>query len=164
VEVSAHEQLKPTHCCRLALDVVFFLRGKKSILLNYWGNIPFSWRRGGMNWWTAARSQTETGGQRPHFVSPHERCTRRMLSPSILSSSPSLEWAMRYWNHMPSWIPHGSSHPIQSQQSSAGHGHCRKGGLPASWVGSKYLHSPSSRVARSWCFGLCKVQSSRTPI
>lgn len=41
--------------------------------------------------------------------------------------------------------------PVQSQQSGAGCGHsavARGGGLPASCVGSKYLHSPSSRVAR----------------
>lgn len=99
-------------------------------------------------------------------IPPHERCTRRMLSPSILSSSLSLVWVMWYWNHMPSWIPRGSSHLIRSQQPCAGCGHSAvaKGGLPASCVGSKYLHSLLSRVARRrglWCFGLCKVQSSR---
>lgn len=100
--------------------------------------------------WGWIPGQTETGGQHPHFVSPHERFTRRMLSPSIAASSPSLKWVMRYWNHMPSWIPRGSSHPVQSLQSSCWprtHG-CREGGLPASCVGSKYLHSQSSRVAR----------------
>lgn len=100
--------------------------------------------------WGWIPGQTETGGQHPHFVSPHERSTRRMLSPSIAASSPSLKWVMRYWNHMPSWIPRGSSHPVQSLQSSCWprtHG-CREGGLPASCVGSKYLHSQSSRVAR----------------
>lgn len=97
--------------------------GKKRIRVNYRWNAPFSWSRGGLNWCAVALCQTQTGGQRPHFVSPHERSTRRMLSPSILSTSLSLEWVMRYWNHMPSWIPHGSSHPVQSQQSSAGRGH-----------------------------------------
>lgn len=71
--------------------------------------------------------------------------TRRMLSPSILSSSLSLEWVMLYWNHMPSWIPRGSSHPIQCWLQTLG---CREGGLPASCVGSKYLPSLSSQVAR----------------
>lgn len=104
----------------------------------------------GLNWCTVTQHQTQTGGQHPHFVSPHERSTRRMLSPSIPSSSLSLEWVMRYWNHMPSWIPHGSSHPVPIPAVLCWPLTlcCREGGLPASCVGSKYLHSPPSRVVR----------------
>lgn len=119
----APEQLKtntllPSHLRSNVFGIFFW-----KIRVNYRWNTPFSWSCGGLNWCTVALRQKETGGQRPHFVSPHERSTRRMLSPSILSSSLSLEWVMRYWNHMPSWIPHGSSHPVQSQPSSAGRGH-----------------------------------------
>lgn len=90
--------------------------------------------------------QIQSRGQCTHVVSPHERYTSQMLSPFILSSSPSLGWVMPYWNHMPSWIPRVSSHLVQSQQSAAGRGHCREEGLYASCVGSKYLHSVLSRV------------------
>lgn len=77
---------------------------------------------------------------------------------------------MRYWNHMPARIPHGSSYPVRSQNSSSSLGRMAVtgeaaergwgGALPTSCAGSKYLHSQSCRVASaasSWCFGLCKV-------
>lgn len=85
------------------------------IILNYWRTTPFSW---GCSvaplCCSAALCQTQTGGHCLRFVSPHERSSRWILSPSILSSSLSLEWVMQYWNHMPSWIPHGSSHLVLS--------------------------------------------------
>lgn len=121
------------------------------IILNYWWTTPLSWSCSvALLWRSVALRQTQTGGHRLRFVSPHERSSGWILSPSILSSSLSLEWVMQYWNHMPSWIPHGSSQLVHSQQSSTGRRHSAvaRGALPASCAGSKYLHSLLSRVAR----------------
>lgn len=90
------------------------------------------------------------GTKHPHFVSPHERSPRRMLLPihpvllpvSGVSDAVLKPYALLNSSRI---LP---SRPIPAVLCWPRTLGCREGGLSASCLGSKYLHSPSSRVAR----------------
>lgn len=129
---------------------VFFSERKKSIRVNYRWNTPFSLSCGGLNWCTVAPCQTETGGTTFAFsFSPWalHKTDALPIHPVLLPVSRVSDAVLKPYALLNSTriLP---SRPIPAVLCWPRTLGCREGGLHASCVGSKYLHSPSSRVAR----------------
>lgn len=122
----------------------------KSIRVNYRWNAPFSWTCGGLNWCTVALCQTETGGTTSTFCfSPWVCCKTDALHihPVLLPVSGVSDAVLKPYALLNSSriLPSQPVPAVRCWMRTLG---CREGGLSASCVGSKYLHSPLSRVAR----------------
>lgn len=128
----------------------FFFFFWKRIWVNYQWNAPFSRTGGGLNWCTVALSKTQTGGTTSTFCfSPWVRGKTDALHihPVLLPVSGVSDAVLKSYALLNSSriLP---SHPVPAVRCWTRTLGCRAGGLPASCVGSKYLHSPPSRVAR----------------
>lgn len=118
--------------------------------MNYRWNTPFSLSCGGLNWCTVAPCQTETGGTTFAFsFSPWalHKTDALPIHPVLLPVSRVSDAVLKPYALLNSTriLP---SRPIPAVLCWPRTLGCREGGLHASCVGSKYLHSPSSRVAR----------------